>query len=150
MQQGEIRVTDFCSKAPPGFAGTVTEPYEVYVEACYLICKLYILVDYLCSHYWEEMEKEILAALTDMVLTAACFGRTIVVPKTVLRVFRNTGEGSALRKFVREEFCSTFARMANKFPALEEYGPCMAEFPVDFGVEVMKRVVNGFHHDQFR
>ncbi len=153
MLQGELRVMEVCREglSVALFMGGTQEPYETYVKACLLLCKLYILVDKLMSQYSEHMEAEILAELARVVYQSEVYhgDRTAIVPSTVLQVYRNTMEGSALRRFVLDTFCSKFARMYEKFPGLDEYAECMEEYPKDFGVEAIKRIITGFRYNEY-
>lgn len=152
IQQGELRAAEY-SGCTLHVSGEIIhkEPFDNFVQACLHLCNLYILVDKLISRYWDRMKTEILSELEATVLASDVRyqGRSIVIPSTVLRVYRNTVENSELRLFVRDKLCYTFTTMGNSFPALELYVSCIEEFPKDFGIEILKKLITGFHSSEY-
>jgi len=150
IQQGELRVSEYCSKAPIATRPT-QESHENYVKAFFLLCNLYILIDKLVCQYWEQMSAEIRAELQDVLLRAEGYyqDRSIITPETILRVYHNTSEDSKLRTLITEHFCMALARINDHSSILEGYAQCMAEFPKEFGLEIIKRLILGYRWEEY-
>ena len=141
IYQKELGVTDYCTTL---FAthGKSTAGLEA---AFLLLCRMYILADYL------DIQEVTNAAMNELnVSLVSDEDQTFcpIGPEVVRTVFRNTVEGSRLQKFIIQNLAENLVYTVNG-RAVEEYTQCFSDIE-GFGALLMKRVLELHSQSQLR
>ena len=144
MYEGKLRIFDYCKM---GATSWVSVAYESLTDACLLLCRLYVLADFLECRYWFQIRSEILAQLDQVVKEASKMRKpTPILPDTLLEVLQTTGQQCRLRGRILKHLTRDFARMEHR--PMREYMACIRKSPGEFMDVVFERVVGGFHWGQ--
>lgn len=139
--RGQLGVYDYYRKPDDTFFDITVESS---VEICAILCRLYVLVDYLDCPYRCPIQGEILHQRKHTIDEAGALDRpTPIIPSTLLYVSRSTVGGCSLSLFVIEDLRRELAKMFHR--PLRDYDEWVHENWVVYREEVFEKLIGGFH-----
>ena len=142
IYQKELGVTDYCTTLfathSKGTAG---------LEAAFLLlCRMYILADYLDI---KEVVDAVMDELSVSLVSEDDCTFSPIGPEVVKAVFQNTVQSSRLQKFVLEHLTEHLVYSTVEGRDVKEYTKCFTEIE-GFGPELLRRVLNLHAQNQVR
>lgn len=137
MYQRQLGITDYCRTT----FEACDKSKEGLEAAFLLLCRVYILADYLVI---EEIIEPVMDDLCEIGLAGMDTKFSAIGPDAIQTVFGNTHEGSRLQKFVLEKLTESLVYNTNGRP-IEEYTECFTTIE-SFGPMPMKRVAENHAH----
>ena len=143
IYQGQLCIREYCRRSERELAW-LGDSYEALTDTCLLLCRFYVLVDFLqCRSWYYWVRKDVLNQL------AALFEEvdkvrmpTPVLPSTFLEVMRTTDGECELAQVVIQDLRAEFAKIDHR--SMKEYTECIREYP-DVFLDMFEKVVDGFH-----
>ena len=141
IYQGQLNIREYCRRYALAWMG---DAYEALTDTCLLLCRFYVLVDFLQCRYWYYwVQKDILNQLQDLFEEAdKARMPTPVLPRTFLEVMRTTDGKCRLAEMIIQDLRAEFAKIDHR--PMREYTECIREYP-DVFLDMFERVVDGFH-----
>ena len=133
MYQGQTEIVEYCQAI---FEST-DRGKDGLEAALLLLCRVYILADYLDI---EEVMASVMEELGEVKLPAIDREFSAIGPDVIKTVLWNTFEGSQLQKFILSEFTRRLVYNMNGRP-IEDFQECFAEIE-GFGPMIMSRVLD--------
>ena len=138
MHQGQLCIRKFCRKTS---LASLSDRYDELTESCLLLCRFYIMMDFLQSRYWPRVQTDALMQLENVMDDARKMNSSSpVLPDTFLEVMRAVSPESRLALLIRLDLQAEFAKPVHR-PAMQ-YAQCAREFPKEF-LTIFDKVVDG-------
>ena len=144
MYQGKLQIRDFCRRKSPAWMG---DEYEALTDTCLLLCRFYVMVDFLQCRHWCRVQWEVVQQLKGVMNEAREMEMsTPMLPDTFLEVMRVIKRDSMLAMLILQDLRDEFAKMYRR--RIADYENCAREFPEEF-VQLFEQVVDGLQWGQY-